>query len=151
MVLCVLCRYERAVREQRLAAELSTAKRERDFYLSRIDKAKALDAMASRRQRQPPATGLSAEGVVGNATIEEGAGGSQGPKGKQQGSQRDGKSAEKVSVSVSGERVGGRGKMVRAFAQKQSKADLVTGTEGPGLADDIISLLGHSKKRLRAT
>ncbi|KAI7836026.1 hypothetical protein COHA_010110 [Chlorella ohadii] len=36
--------YQKAVREQRLAAEISAAKRERDFYLSRVDKAKALIA-----------------------------------------------------------------------------------------------------------
>ncbi len=38
------------VREQRLAAEISVAKRERDFYLSRVDKAKAADAMRQRKQ-----------------------------------------------------------------------------------------------------
>jgi len=42
--------YEKAVREQRMAQELSAAKRERDFYLSRVDKAKAISAMKQRQQ-----------------------------------------------------------------------------------------------------
>jgi hypothetical protein len=33
------------VREQKLAAELRNAKRERDSYLARVDKAHAIDAM----------------------------------------------------------------------------------------------------------
>ena len=33
-----------------MAAEISVAKRERDFYLSRVDKAKAGDAMRQRKQ-----------------------------------------------------------------------------------------------------
>lgn len=44
--------YEKAVREQRMAQELASAKRERDFYLSRVDKAKAQAAMAERRQKK---------------------------------------------------------------------------------------------------
>jgi ESF2/ABP1 family protein len=42
--------YEKAVREQRMAQELSAAKRERDFYMSRVDKAKAIAAMEQRQQ-----------------------------------------------------------------------------------------------------
>jgi ESF2/ABP1 family protein len=37
------------VREQRLAAEMSAAKRERDHYLASVDQSKALAAMAARR------------------------------------------------------------------------------------------------------
>lgn len=37
--------YQKAVREQKLAAELRNAKRERDSYLARVDKAHAIDAM----------------------------------------------------------------------------------------------------------
>ncbi|EFN50823.1 hypothetical protein CHLNCDRAFT_11893, partial [Chlorella variabilis] len=43
--------YQKAVREQRLAAEVSAAKRERDFYLSRVDKAKAVTAMMERKRK----------------------------------------------------------------------------------------------------
>lgn len=44
--------YQKAVKEQKLAAEISAAKRERDFYLSRVDKAKAVKAMAERREKR---------------------------------------------------------------------------------------------------
>ncbi len=55
------------VREQRLAAELSTAKRERDHYLAQVDRAKAVAAMAERRaakaqQQQQPGADGAAEG-----------------------------------------------------------------------------------------
>lgn len=43
--------YQKAIKEQKLAAEIAAAKRERDFYLSRVDKAKAVKAMAVRRQK----------------------------------------------------------------------------------------------------
>ena len=43
--------YQKAIKEQKLAAEIAAAKRERDFYLSRVDKAKAVKAMAERRQK----------------------------------------------------------------------------------------------------
>ena len=38
--------YAKAVREQRLATELSAAKRERDFYLAKVGQAKAATAIA---------------------------------------------------------------------------------------------------------
>ncbi len=43
--------YQKAIREQRLAAEISAAKRERDFYLSRVDKAKAVAAQQERKRK----------------------------------------------------------------------------------------------------
>lgn len=43
--------YQNAVREQKLATEISAAKRERDFYLSRVDKSRALMAMQERQQK----------------------------------------------------------------------------------------------------
>ena len=47
-------RYRQKVREQRLAAEISAAKRDRDFYLSRIDEATAIDAMEERKKGKAP-------------------------------------------------------------------------------------------------
>ena len=50
------------MREQRLAAEISAATRERDFYLSRVDKAKGIAAIKERRARQEGAAqGQSAQ------------------------------------------------------------------------------------------
>ena len=42
--------YQNAVREQKLANELSAAKRERDFYMTRVDRAKAEEAKEKRRK-----------------------------------------------------------------------------------------------------
>lgn len=43
--------YQNAVREQKLAAEISAAKRERDFYMGQVDKAKGIEAMAERKRK----------------------------------------------------------------------------------------------------
>ena len=43
--------YQKAVREQRLAAEVSAAKRDRDFFLSRVDKAKGVAAQEARKRK----------------------------------------------------------------------------------------------------
>jgi hypothetical protein len=59
--LCHLCTaYQKAVKEQRLALELSASKRERDFYLTQVDQAKAIAAMSEKRQRK--AAQLGADG-----------------------------------------------------------------------------------------
>jgi len=48
----VLCAaYQNAVREQKLAAEISAAKRERDFYMGQVDKAKGIAAMKERKRK----------------------------------------------------------------------------------------------------
>lgn len=47
----VCAAYRNAVREQRLAAEISSAKRERDFYLSKVDQSRAFAAMDERRKK----------------------------------------------------------------------------------------------------
>ena len=43
--------YQNAVREQKLAAEISAAKRERDFYMGQVDKAKGIAAMKERKRK----------------------------------------------------------------------------------------------------
>ncbi len=42
------------MREQRLATEISAAKRERDFYMSRVAKAKATSAQKDRKLKARP-------------------------------------------------------------------------------------------------
>lgn len=42
---------KKATREQKLALELSAAKKERDFYLSRVDQSRALDAIEERLKK----------------------------------------------------------------------------------------------------
>ncbi|KAK9795207.1 hypothetical protein WJX73_010342 [Symbiochloris irregularis] len=44
--------YQNAVREQRLAQEISAANRERDFYLSRVNAAKGIAAQAERKRKR---------------------------------------------------------------------------------------------------
>ncbi len=46
--------YQNAVREQKLAAEISAAKRERDFYMGQVDKAKGIEAMKERKRKVCP-------------------------------------------------------------------------------------------------
>ena len=43
--------YRNAVREQKQAANISAAKRERDFYLSKVDQSKAIAAMEERKNK----------------------------------------------------------------------------------------------------
>ena len=55
------------VREQRLAAEIAAAKRERDFYLSRVDRAKAIDAIKERKRAKAELAGAGAGAGAGDA------------------------------------------------------------------------------------
>ncbi|KAL9323726.1 hypothetical protein ACSQ67_008583 [Phaseolus vulgaris] len=53
--------FKKATREQKLAVELSAAKRERDFYLSRVDQSHALNAIEERlkkKQKIQPDSGV---------------------------------------------------------------------------------------------
>ena len=56
------------IREQRLAAEISAAKKEKEFYLSRVDQATGLEAMQERRaQREREGKGGAGERARGKA------------------------------------------------------------------------------------
>ncbi|KAI5073288.1 hypothetical protein GOP47_0011301 [Adiantum capillus-veneris] len=44
--------YRNAVREQKQAADISAAKRERDFYLAKVDQSKAISAMEERKTKK---------------------------------------------------------------------------------------------------
>lgn len=43
--------YKRAIREQKLALEISAAKRERDFYLNKVDQSRALSSIEERLKK----------------------------------------------------------------------------------------------------
>ena len=43
--------FQKAARQQRIAAEISAAKRERDFYLAQVEAAKAHAAITERREK----------------------------------------------------------------------------------------------------
>lgn len=49
--MCFVAAYQNAIREQKLAAEISAAKRERDFYMGQVDKAKGIEAMKERKRK----------------------------------------------------------------------------------------------------
>ncbi|XP_024543167.1 pre-rRNA-processing protein ESF2 [Selaginella moellendorffii] len=44
--------YRKAVHDQKLAAEISAAKRERDFYLARVDQSKTIKAIQEKKKRK---------------------------------------------------------------------------------------------------
>lgn len=58
--------YQKALREKKIQLELSVAKKERDFYIEKMDQAKALEAMKERRAKR-----RAAEGAVDDETEEE--------------------------------------------------------------------------------
>ncbi|KAG2435522.1 hypothetical protein HYH02_011816 [Chlamydomonas schloesseri] len=125
--------YQRAVREQRLVAEISAAKRERDFYLSRVDKAKAIDAIKERRAKKEAAGG---------------AGAAAGQGGGEAGAAKPAMEAGAV-VPAEGGAAGGAGRggprFERHFGQRRVKADPVNDERAPVLASDVLTLFG--KKR----
>ncbi|GFR51031.1 hypothetical protein Agub_g13359 [Astrephomene gubernaculifera] len=131
--------YQRAVREQRLVAEISAAKRERDFYLSRVDKAKAIDAIQERRakkeqqqQQQPGATG--GDGAQPDSSAPQ----------RQQPAEQNGAGA--AAAADKGKAGGGKGpRFERHFGQRRAKADPVLDDRAPVLADDLLGLLGRRK------
>ena len=44
--------YQRAIQDQKMAAEVAAAKRDRDFYLSRVDRAKAVESIMERNKQK---------------------------------------------------------------------------------------------------
>lgn len=125
--------YEKAVREQRLAAELSAAKRERDFYLSRVDHAKAMAAMEKRRvAKEAAGGGSSGGGEQQQRQQEEGSGGGQTGKEESGGSGR-------------------AGRAVRHYGQRRAKPDPVTAADAPQLGEDVLGMVVAKKRKLRAS
>ena len=59
--------YQRAVHDQKLAMEISAAKRERDFYLSRVDKSKGIKAIKKRKREQSEAAAAATSAQDGAA------------------------------------------------------------------------------------
>lgn len=59
--------YQRAVHDQKLAMEISAAKRERDFYLSRVDKSKGIAAIKHRKAQRAEEEGSGAEVLLSKA------------------------------------------------------------------------------------
>lgn len=97
--------------DQKLAMEISAAKRERDFYLSRVDKSKGFAAMQQRKaQRTAEADGAP-----------------QPPTDKA-------KTAEAAAAEDA------QPKRLRGYGQRQPKADSV-GAGAETLAPSLLSLI----------
>ena len=56
---------QRMQKEHRIREEIANARRDRDFYLSRVDQAKAIEAMESRRAHDEGANGAAEDGDSG--------------------------------------------------------------------------------------
>lgn len=133
--------YQKAVREQRLAAEVSAAKRERDFYLSRVDKAKAVTAMSERkRKRDGTTSGEQQAAADGGGSAQAAAAGSEPAVAKQQlgegGSKDEGQQQQQQ-----GKGGAGGAKVLRMYGQRQAKADPVTDAAAPMLSSGLLKLI----------
>lgn len=73
--------YQRAMREQKLAVEVSASKRERDFYLSKVDRAKAIEAIRERKGGKARVSKVDGDGEGGGGANEENKG--VGERGRQ--------------------------------------------------------------------
>lgn len=67
--------YQKAVMDQKMAAEVAAAKRERDFYLSRVDRAKAVESIIERNSKKQ-----KVEDNDGAKDADKNVTGSKGPK-----------------------------------------------------------------------
>jgi len=141
--------YQKAVREQRLAAEVAAAKRERDFYLSRVDKAKAVDSIIERKKRKreneeeeaEAEAGPSGRGAAGTATAAAAALPASGQKKKRKMSADTTTLANKSDKNDTGPRV------VRTYGQRQSKADPVNDADAPMLSRGLLEMIAGKKKK----
>ncbi|MEW5297318.1 MAG: hypothetical protein WDW38_006146 [Sanguina aurantia] len=151
--------YQKAVREQKLVAEISAAKRERDFYLSRVDKAKGMDAMAERRAK------IAAAGGAASAAANANAGGSSSAGASAPAPSSQPHSAGAAAGSSEGGAGGGGGggdsggnegaaatsdkrpRFVRHFGQRQAKLDPVSDAAAPQLSSEVLGMLGRKRAR----
>lgn len=143
-----------AVREQRMAQELTAAKRERDFYLSRVDRAKAMDAIQQRRQKKQQQDGTAAAGAVGTAAggaaAAAGGGGvvsAEAPCGAAAAAGGGG-GDRKAGSAAGGDSKGGGVK--RAYGQRKVKADPAQ-PGAAGISDDVLGLLVAPRKKQRSS
>jgi ESF2/ABP1 family protein len=109
--------YQRAVHDQKLQAEISAAKRERDFYLSRVDKAKAVDAITERKRKK---NSIGAAADDNNREIQK---------------------------KKDNEESGGGPRVTRTFGQKKAKADPVTDGDARVLSDSVLRLVAGKKQK----
>jgi ESF2/ABP1 family protein len=120
--------YEKAIREQRMAQELAQAKREREFYLSRVDRSKAMAAMEARRAGKGAAAAAAAAGDA-SGSGDAAAGGSAG---------------DAAAASAAG------GGVKRVYGQRQVKPDPAQQGAAEIGADVLRLLVAPKSKKQRA-
>ena len=154
----MLAAYQNAVREQKLAAEISAAKRERDFYMSRVDRAKGAEAKAKRQKVRNSFGHMARDGqeVMNRSKALQframlimhlGSFASCWCKyacnlqrKAQEGSEEDGAgAATSVQPAAQTHRV------LRTYGQKRPKLDPTDDKDAPMLPQDVLSLLGGKK------
>ena len=112
------------MREQKLAAEISAATRERDFYLSRVDRAKGIAAIKARKDK------LATEGGGGGGA----AGPSPGAVPRATGTEGG------AAAAAAGARP-----PLRMYGQRKAKADPVADAHAPALSADVLSMIAGRK------
>ncbi len=139
--------YQKAIREQRLATEVAAAKRERDFYLSRVDKAKAVESIIERKKRK-----RDTEDGDGDGEKEAGASGKNKREAAAAASPAETRQRKKIAAAagstkgnVSTEDTGPR--VLRTYGQRQSKADPVNDADAPMLSRGLLQMIAGKKKK----
>lgn len=128
--------YQKAIKEKRLAAEVSAATRERDFYLSRVDKAKAVEAILERKKQK------RGETTEGNGHMDhrgdDCGGGNDQVEGKKR-KKNENPQSSKTSTDDGGVRI------LRTYNQKKSKPDPVRDEEAPVMSESVLKLIAGRK------
>jgi ESF2/ABP1 family protein len=143
--------YQKAVREQRLAAEVAAAKRERDFYLSRVDKAKAVESIIERKKRkreneeEEEDAGPRGRSAVGTATATAAA---IVPAMGQKKKKKKGKMSVDTTTTANKSDINNTGpRVVRTYGQRKSKADPVNDADAPMLSRGLLEMIAGKKKK----
>jgi ESF2/ABP1 family protein len=118
LLLCLLAAYQNAVREQKMAFEISNAKRERDFYLKQVNQSKGIKAMQERKRKRE-------KGVAAAA-------GTAGEDGQRQGiAEEEGGNMQR-----------------RDFRQREAKPDHVTGEAPVLSSSTLGMIAGRKKQEI---
>lgn len=99
------------------------AKRERDFYLSRVDKAKAVEAITERKRKR-----ADVEASASSVEAQPAAAPAAGSKGDA--------TNDAAAAAIK-----------RMYGQRKAKPDPVTSAEAPQLGDDVLSLLARKRQK----
>lgn len=124
--------YQNAVREQKLAAEISAAKRERDFYMGQVDKAKGIEAMKERKRKREDTVQDSNEGKSGSQQPPADSSKSQDKQPQQQA-----KAGQAPPDHHS--------RVLRTYGQKQAKVDPADDHATATLSADFLALVGGKR------